>query len=125
MKTSKIKANFKLRYNILTVLVYIIGIILLIQLFNLQIIHGKEYRETSNTRLTRESSIEAARGTITDRKGNVLAATKTGYSIELYKTKTDNESLNNTILKIFNSLLSNKSKQYINDKKFRITNIHI
>ena len=100
MKTSKIKANFKLRYNILTVLVYIIGIILLIQLFNLQIIHGKEYRETSNTRLTRESSIEAARGTITDRKGNVLAATKTGYSIELYKTKTDNESLNNTILKM-------------------------
>lgn len=114
MKTSKIKANFKLRYNILTVLVYIIGIILLIQLFNLQIIHGKEYRETSNTRLTRESSIEAARGTITDRKGNVLAATKTGYSIELYKTKTDNESLNNTILKMV-KLLESNNDSYTNN----------
>lgn len=114
MKTSKIKANFKLRYNILTVLVYIIGIILLIQLFNLQIIHGKEYRETSNTRLTRESTIEAARGTITDRKGNVLAATKTGYSIELYKTKTDNESLNNTILKMI-KLLENNNDSYTNN----------
>ena len=114
MKTSKIKANFKLRYNLLTVLVYIIGIILLIQLFNLQIIHGKEYRETSNTRLTRESSIEAARGTITDRKGNVLAATKTGYSIELYKTKTDNESLNNTILKMV-KLLESNNDSYTNN----------
>ena len=114
MKTSKIKANFKLRYNILTVLVYIIGIVLLIQLFNLQIIHGKEYRETSNTRLTRESSIEAARGTITDRKGNVLAATKTGYSIELYKTKTDNESLNNTILKMV-KLLESNNDSYTNN----------
>lgn len=114
MKTSKIKANFKLRYNILTVLVYIIGIILLIQLFNLQIIHGKEYRETSNTRLTRESTIEAARGTITDRKENVLAATKTGYSIELYKTKTDNESLNNTILKMI-KLLENNNDSYTNN----------
>ena len=114
MKTSKIKANFKLRYNILTVLVYVIGIVLLIQLFNLQIIHGKEYRETSNTRLTRESSIEAARGTITDRKGNVLAATKTGYSIELYKTKTDNESLNNTILKMV-KLLESNNDSYTNN----------
>ena len=41
----------------------------------------------------------------TDRKGNVLAATKTGYSIELYKTKTDNESLNNTILKMVKLLV--------------------
>lgn len=54
----------KLRYNLLTTIVYIIGIILLIQLFNLQIIHGEEYRETSNTRLTRESVLRAARGSI-------------------------------------------------------------
>ena len=48
-----------LRYNILVVLVYIIGIIILIQLFNLQIVHGQEYREKSSTRLTRETKIEA------------------------------------------------------------------
>ena len=35
------------RYNILIVLVYIIGIILLIQLFKLQIVHGEEYLEKS------------------------------------------------------------------------------
>ena len=114
MKNSKIRANFKLRYNILTVLVYIIGIILLIQLFNLQIIKGKEYRETSNTRLTRESTIEAARGIIQDRNGNILASTRTGYSIELYKTKIDNKTLNETILNTVKLLESNNDK-YVNN----------
>jgi len=30
-------------------------------------VHGEEYRATSNTRLTRESTLKAARGTIKDR----------------------------------------------------------
>ena len=61
------------RYNILIIIVYIIGIILLIQLFNLQIIHGEEYLEKSSSRLTRETTLVAARGNILDRNGNVLA----------------------------------------------------
>ena len=92
MKDNRIKANFKLRYNVLIVLVYVMGAILLGRLFFLQIIKGKEYRETSNTRLTRESTIEAARGSILDINGKTLATTKTGYSIELYKTKIDNQT---------------------------------
>lgn len=114
MESNNIKANFNLRYNSLIAFVYIIGIILLIQLFRLQIVKGKEYRETSNSRLTRESTIEAARGNILDRKDRTLAATKTGYSLELYKTKLDDETLNNTILKIINLLIQNEDK-YINN----------
>ena len=56
----------KFRYNIITTFVYIIGIILISQLFNLQIVKGKEYREQSNTRLSRESVLNAARGDILD-----------------------------------------------------------
>ena len=63
----KARSNLTLRFNILTVLTYMIGIILIIQLFNLQIVHGAEYREESNTRLTRETTLEAARGEILDR----------------------------------------------------------
>ena len=62
----KNKNNTKIRFNILIALVYIIGIVLLVSLFNLQIVHGEEYRETSNTRLTREKTITAARGNIVD-----------------------------------------------------------
>lgn len=99
--------SIKLRYNIVSTFVYIIGIILLIQLFNLQIVHGEEYREQSNTRLTRESTLEAARGNILDQSGNKLASKTLGYSLELYKTKIDTETLNNTLLKITQILEKN------------------
>ena len=83
------KENINLRFNILTLLIYIIGIILIIQLFNLQIIKGEDYRNQSNTRLSRESKLEASRGKILDKTGNILASTKMGFSIELYKTNED------------------------------------
>lgn len=86
---------------------YLIGIVLLVQLFNLQIVHGEEYREKSNTRLTRESILESARGNILDQSGNKLATTQIGYSLELYKTKIDNQTLNNTLLKITQVLEKN------------------
>ena len=106
----KSNINFKLRYNLITVFIYVIGIILLLQLFNLQIIHGAEYREQSNNRLTRESTLEAARGSILDNSGNELAGTSMGFSLELYKTKIDSSTLNSTILKIVNVLEINGDK---------------
>lgn len=108
MKTTNKLPNIRLRYNIVTTFIYVIGIVLLIQLFNLQIVNGKEYRETSNTRLTRESTLKAARGSIKDRSGIELAGTKTGYSLELYKSKIDNDTLNNTILKMVKVLEQNQ-----------------
>jgi len=98
------------RYNILTVIVYVIGIILLIQLFNLQIVHGEEYLEKSSSRLTRETTIVAARGDILDRNGNVLAGTINQYSVEIYRSKIDIQTLNNTLLKVAIVLESNGDK---------------
>ena len=104
MRKSSRKVNIKFRYNIMTVLTYVIGIVLLVQLFNLQIVHGAEYREQSNTRLTRETTLEAARGSILDRTGNVLASSDMKFALELYKTKIDDETLNNSILSIIQVL---------------------
>lgn len=109
MDNSK-QRNGKVKYNILTLFVYVIGIILLVQLFNLQIIKGEEYREQSNTRLTRESVLKAARGNILDRTGNALVSNTMGFRLDLYKTKVDNQVLNNTILKIINILEKNGDK---------------
>ena len=107
MLKEKKKVNTRVRLNIITVFVYVVGIILLIQLFNLQIVNGEEYRETSNTRLTRESDLDAARGAILDRNGNLLAGTNMGFSVELYKSKVDNDTLNDTILRLINTLEKN------------------
>jgi len=110
----KRSSNIKLRYNIASTFIYIIGIVLLIQLFNLQIVQGEEYRETSNTRLTRESTLEAARGNIRDQSGNILAGTVSGIDVELYKTKIDTETLNSTLLK-FTQILETNGDKYKDD----------
>ena len=109
MKVKK-QRNEKVRYNIVIMLTYIIGLVLLIQLFNLQVVHGEEYRQTSNTRLTRESTLKAARGDMTDRMGNKLVTTRMGYTLELNKTKIDNQTLNQTILKLIELLEKNQDK---------------
>jgi len=106
--------NDRIRYNILTILVYIVGIVLLAQLFNLQIVHGEEYRETSNTKLTRESVLKADRGSIKDSSGTMLASVDAQYSIVLYKTKVSNDTLNTTILKLLN-ILSTNSDSYVDN----------
>ena len=80
---------------------------MLAQLFNLQIVHGKEYRETSNVKLTRETVTKAARGTIKDSSGNVIAGIELGFSLELYKTKQDGQELNQSILNLINVLEKN------------------
>ena len=102
MKKKIKKEHTNFRFNVITIIVYIIGIILISKLFELQIVHGVEYRETSNTRLSRETTLEASRGEILDRSGNVLATTTSSFNIELYKTKSDNKTLNNCIINLIN-----------------------
>lgn len=106
LDNSDIRSN-RIKYNIISMCIYIVGIILLIQLFNLQIVKGQEYREQSNTRLTRESVLKAARGNILDRTGNPIVSNSMGFRLDLYKTKVDNKTLNDTILKIINILEKN------------------
>lgn len=104
-KIKKEHTNF--RFNILTIIIYIIGIILIVKLFELQIVKGASYREISNTRLSRESTLEASRGEILDRSGNILATTTSSFNLEIYKTKSDDETLNKCIVNLINLFESN------------------
>lgn len=104
------KEHVNFRFNVLIIMVYIIGIILITKLFDLQIVNGAEYRETSNTRLSRERIMEATRGDILDRSGNILATTYTTFDLELYKTKSDDDTLNKCILNITTLLEKNKGE---------------
>lgn len=126
MKQKIKKENVNLRFNFLMVIAYFVGIVLIVRLFNLQIVHGAEYRENSNTRLSRESTLEATRGDILDRSGNVLATTTTTFNISLYKTKSDDEALNKCILNLVNLLDKNEATYpdnfpINNEKKFTIS----
>lgn len=103
-----------IRYNIMSLIIYSIGIIIIVKLFSLQIVNGGEYLEKSNSRLTRETTVKASRGNILDCNGNILAGTKIKYSLELYKSKIETRQLNNTILNAINVLEKNSDK-YIDE----------
>jgi len=103
-----------IRYNIVSMFIYVIGIIIISKLFTLQIVNGNDYLTKSNSRLTRETTIKASRGNILDCNGNILAGTKLRYSLEIYKSKIETEELNNTILRVINILEKNLD-EYIDD----------
>ena len=60
-----------------------IFILLIIRLFWIQIIDGKRLSEMAQEQQTQDTSLSAARGTITDTNGVVLAQSGTAYKVLL------------------------------------------
>ena len=58
---------------------------LIVQLFNLTIIHGEEYTAQSQTRKRRSITLTGERGTIYDVNGVPLAYDQKSYDVEFYK----------------------------------------
>lgn len=101
------------RYGILAFLTYIIGIILLANLFKIQVIDGKDYREKATSRLVKEVKVEPVRGNIMDRTGTVYAKTDLTYNVYIYKGKKDNKELNE-MGKVVIDVLNKNEENYLN-----------
>lgn len=99
--------NVGTRFNILMIIVCIVGIVFVCQLFNLQIVNGASYRQQSENRLVREIKVTAPRGEIYDRYGKLLVTSITGYNVNLYYTKIPKTKLNEVLLKLANILEKN------------------
>ena len=65
----------------------VVAVVFIATLFNLQIVHGDEYREQSEKRMLRTQNITAPRGEIYDRNGVILATNKLSYDVILYKVR--------------------------------------
>ena len=101
------------RYGILAFLTYIIGIILLANLFKIQVIDGKDYREKATSRLVKEVKVEPVRGNIMDRTGTVYTKTDLTYNVYIYKGKKDNKELNE-MGKVVIDVLNKNEENYLN-----------
>lgn len=99
---------FQNREKVVSTLVILIGVVFLLRLVDLQVVNGNEYREQSTKKMLRTTSIEAPRGEIYDRNGVVLATSKLGYDIYIYRTGITSKELNANILKVINILEKNK-----------------
>lgn len=110
----------KRRARILAAVLLIPFVLISIRLFDIQVIHSKKYATygVEQRRLVRE--ITPARGTITDRNGNILAVSEPAYSVVADPSliKDDDELLNKlhkvTVFKDEDvaSLLDNKKSRY-------------
>ena len=108
----KIKEFFDNRILIIKCLLFLVGLVLMIRLIDIQIVNGEEYRKESESKMLRETVIEAPRGEIYDRNGVVLATNKLGYDVVMYKVDIKEEELNKTLLKIINILEKNNDEIY-------------
>lgn len=88
------------RIIFLKCIMLLVGVVFIMQLFNLQVIHGEEYKEQAQNRTLRKTQFVAPRGEILDRYGEVLATNREGYNIMIYRNKLESEEKNDMIEKL-------------------------
>ena len=107
---NKIFAN---RTNTIFALFVLFAIILIIRLFVLQIIMGSSYQENYDLKVEKTQSIDATRGIIYDRNGNVIAYNDLSYAVTIqdvgeYETsKEKNGTLNEVAYKLITNIEKN------------------
>ena len=108
----------KMRIKALYAFVGVIVFIFIIRLVGLQLVNGKEYRETSEKSLLRSVPIKAPRGEILDRYGTPLVVNDMGFAVQFHKIDMDKATLNKTIMKIV-YLMETEGETY--DDTFPVT----
>ena len=101
------------RTGILLALFLLATCILLYRLFSLQIIHGEEYANDFNLKITKTRTLKSTRGNIYDRNGNVLAYNQLSNSVTLEdngtysSTRQKNLQLNGEIYRLIKMIENN------------------
>lgn len=100
-----------MRIFILNLIMVLGGVILVAQLFNLQIVQGSSYRAQSEKRVLRQTTVSAPRGEMLDRHGAILATNRDGYNVLIYKQSMSTKERNEFILRLA-KLLKSKNAVY-------------
>jgi penicillin-binding protein 2 len=106
------KKLLKDRYVTLAIFFIVFGVIILLQLVNLQIIHGKEYDEASQRKVLKERRIVAQRGNILDTYGVPIAVNRQAYIIQVMKTDISTDEFNDVLLRLVNIFEKNNDTYY-------------
>lgn len=104
------------RLRVMTCVMILFAGILIVRLFILQIVNGAQYQANYDLKVEKTESIDAARGCIYDRNGEVLAYNKLAYAITIedsgsYENSDDrNTKLNKEIATIIKHIERNGDK---------------
>ena len=98
----------KNRLFVLLVIVAAIFAVLVCRLFYMQIVNGEEASAGITSSVTREVSMPAARGNISDRYGRPLAVNEAAFSIEIDDSiAVDYEDKNEQVVKLYEKMKEN------------------
>ena len=96
---TKIKDFFEVRTRILLLVLVALFCVLIYRCYYLQVLHSEEYKDNYVLKLEKETTIDAARGNIYDRYGNLLAYNELSYVLTIEDSGTyDKEHPKNTTL---------------------------
>ena len=95
--------------RLLPIIVFFAGCLVcfLIALFDAQVVHGEENLKKSVSTITRQESVSASRGILTDRNGKVLVGNQLVYTLSFDASAfKSSEEMNRAILRLLNLLES-------------------
>ena len=115
--------SMKQRLLALTMLVIFFAVCVISRLFFLQVSHSEKYIEKGLTEWLRDLPLTAARGTITDRNGIVLASSYTTYDV--YVRPADVENMENVVSVLSKNLQMSENDIYEKITKFNYGEIRI
>lgn len=107
---NKVKKN---RMNIFMFFIGLLFFILIIRLYLLQIVHGKEYAIKFDDSITKKLRIKSERGAIYDRFGRPIATNKIVFNLK-YDSSSKNKEINETLLEIID-LLDRKGQKVVSN----------
>lgn len=115
---------FKSRLFVLSAVMILLSVILIQQVFMLQIVNGEEYLNNYRLKIEKKRELKSTRGNIYDRNGNLLAYNELAYTITIEDngsygdTAEKNASVNQELEQIFLELDANGDSI---DNNFEIT----
>lgn len=101
------------RLRVLQALLVFFACILILRLFVLQILRGEDFQQNYNLRIERKEKIDATRGNIYDRNGELLAYNKLAYAVTIedsgsYSSRREkNEALNEELYQLISNIEKN------------------
>ena len=122
-----IKEIFESRTRVLKILFYILMGILIIRLFDLQIVRGSSYLNNFTLAIEKERTVPAARGNIYDRNGKLLAYNELAYTVSIedngtYDTlREKNQALNSVIYNVI-QILEKHGDSLVSDFDIELNN---
>jgi len=109
---TKSYTKFRNRISFISSLFILVWTVLAFRFFHIQIYNGDELRKKSIKQSTTKKSIQAVRGSISDRNGYELASNITHYSFGIQPKAIENKE---NIIKVF-CLVTGKSKKFYEEK---------